>query len=201
MILWAAGTTGPQVPPGTYKVRMSVDGKPVATETFKILPDPRIKATMAEWDAQSKLALQVRDRFSEANDAVKEIRRIKAELDDRRSKLPAAEQGQYSAMAGVFATALGEVEDSLYQTKNRSGQDPLNYPIRLNNRIGALMGVISSADGAPTRQSYDVYTVVTKELNVQTSKLKQIISANLPKINAMLRQAGLKEIENKGPIS
>ena len=63
------------------------------------------------------------------------------------------------------------------------------------------MGVISSADGAPTRQSYDVYTVVTKELNVQTSKLKQIISANLPKINLMLRQAGLKEIENKGPIS
>ena len=60
-----------------------------------------------------------------------------------------------------FATALSEVEDSLYQTKNRSGQDPLNYPIRLNNRIGALMGVVASADGRPTQQSYDVDKVLT----------------------------------------
>lgn len=201
MILWAAGVTGPLVPPGTYKVRMNVAGKPVATETFKVLADPRIKATLAEWQEQSKLALQVRDRFSEANDAVKEIRRIKSELDDRAAKMPAAQKAEYTSMSAAFATALGEVEDSLYQTKNRSGQDPLNYPIRLNNRIGALMGVISSADGAPTKQSYDVYTVVTKELNVQTSKLRQIITANLPKINAMLRASGLKEIENPGPIS
>jgi hypothetical protein len=201
MILWAAGVTGPQVPPGTYKVRMNVAGKPVATETFKVLADPRIKATLAEWQEQSRLALQVRDRFSEANDAVKEIRRIKAELDDRRAKMPAAQRAEYANMSTAFATALGEVEDSLYQTKNRSGQDPLNYPIRLNNRIGALMGVISSADGAPTKQSYDVSTVVTKELNVQTSKLRQIISADLPKINALLRASGLKEIDNRGPIS
>src|SRR5439155_12850549 len=133
----------------TYKVRMSVNGSPVATETFKVLADPRIKATLAEWQEQSKLALQVRDRFSEANEAVSEIRRIKAEIADRQSKIPAAQLGAFSASAGAFATALSEVEDSLYQTKNRSGQDPLNYPIRLNNRIGALMGVISSADGKP----------------------------------------------------
>ena len=137
----------------------------------------------------------MRDRFSEANDAVKEIRRIKAELDDRRAKMPAAQQSEFANLSTTFATALGEVEDSLYQTKNRSGQDPLNYPIRLNNRIGALMGVISSADGAPTKQSFDVYTVVTKELNVQTAKLRQIVSADLPKMNALLRAAGLKEIE------
>lgn len=200
MILWAANVTGPLVPPATYKVRMSVDGKPVSTETFKILPDPRIKATLAEWADQSKLALQVRDRFSEANDAVKEIRRIKAELTDRQSKMPAAQLGSFSALSGAFATSLSEVEDSLYQTKNRSGQDPLNYPIRLNNRIGALMGVISSADGKPTAQSYEVYTVVTKELNVQTAKLKRILDADLPKINAMLRAAGLKEITRPGPV-
>lgn len=201
MILWAANVTGPLVPPGTYSVRMNVDGKPVATETFKVLADPRIKATLAEWQDQSKLALQVRDRFSEANDAVKEIRRIKTDLADRRSKMPAAQLGEFSALAGAFTTALGEVEDSLYQTKNRSGQDPLNYPIRLNNRIGALMGVISSSDGKPTAQSYDVYTVVTKELNVQTAKLRRILGNDLPKINAMLRAAGLKPIDSPGPIS
>ncbi len=135
-----------------------VGGTPIATESFKILPDPRIKATLADWEEQSRVALQIRDRFSEANDAVKEIRRIKAELADRRSKMPAAQQARSRRLAGGFTTALSQVEDSLYQTKNRSGQDPLNYPIRLNNRIGALMGVVSSSDGKPTQQSYEVNT-------------------------------------------
>jgi photosystem II stability/assembly factor-like uncharacterized protein len=201
MILWGASVTGPQVPPGTYQVRMTVNGAPVGTETFKVLADPRIKATLAEWNDQAKLALQVRDKFSEANDEVKEIRRIKSEIAERQSKIPAAQLGAFSASAGAFTTALTEVEDSLYQTKNRSGQDPLNYPIRLNNRIGALMGVISSADGKPTTQSYEVYTVVSKELNVQSNKLHSILNTNLPKINAMLRAAGLKEIERAGPIA
>src|SRR6185295_9880948 len=139
--------------------------------------------------------------FSEANDAVKEIRRLKAELTDRQAKMPEAEKAAYAALSAKFATGLSEVEDSLYQTKNRSGQDPLNYPIRLNNRIGALMGVVSSSDGRPTNQSFDVYTVVTKELNVQTSKLRRILNTDLPRINAMLRAAGLKPIDSPGPIS
>ena len=79
---------------------------------------------------------------------MKEIRRIKAELDDRAAKMPAAQQGAVrGAVSARSRRRCREVEDSLYQTKNRSGQDPLNYPIRLNNRIGALMGVVSSADG------------------------------------------------------
>jgi hypothetical protein len=164
--------TGPLVPPGTYKTRLSVNGKPIATETFKVLPDPRIKATLADWQEQSRLALAVRDRFSEANDAVKEIRRIKSELGDREKKLASGQLSQFTTLSTPFATALSEVEDSLYQTKNRSGQDPLNYPIRLNNRIGALLGVIQSSDGRPTQQSYDVDRLLTVELNKDLTKLR-----------------------------
>jgi photosystem II stability/assembly factor-like uncharacterized protein len=201
MILWAAGVTGPLVPPGSYKVRLAVNGKQVATETFKVLPDPRIKATLADWQEQSRLALAVRDRFSEANDAVKEIRRLKSELADREKKMPAPQLSQFTSLSVPFATSLSEVEDSLYQTKNRSGQDPLNYPIRLNNRIGALLGVVQSADGRPTQQSYEVDKVLTTELNKDLTKLHSTISANLPRINTVLKAAGLKEIESKGPIA
>jgi photosystem II stability/assembly factor-like uncharacterized protein len=201
MILWAASVTGPLVPPAAYSVRMTVAGKVVSTEPFKVLPDPRIKATLADWTEQSRVALQIRDRFSEANDAVKDIRRVKAELADRQSKMPQSQQAAFAALSSPFGSAIGEVEDSLYQTKNRSGQDPLNYPIRLNNRIGALMGVVGSADGRPTEQSYEVYKVVSAELATELTKLRRVMSANLPKINAMLRAAGLKEIDNKGPIA
>ena len=164
MILWAASVTGPQVPPGTYKARLTIAGKQIATESFRVTPDPRVKATLADWQEQSRVALQIRDRFTEANDAVKDIRRVKSELADRRAKLPAPQLAAYTAIANAFSTAISEVEDSLYQTKNRSGQDPLNYPIRLNNRIGALMGVVSQSDGRPTEQTYEVYKVVSVEL-------------------------------------
>jgi hypothetical protein len=200
MILWAANVTGPLVPPGTYKVRLNAAGKPVGTETFKVLPDPRIKATLAEWQEQSKLALQIRDRFSEANEGVKEIRRVKGEVVDRQGKLSGAQQSQFNAIARPFATGLTEVEDSLYQTKNRSGQDPLNYPVRLNNRIGALLGVVQSSDGRPTQQSYDVYKVLSSELTRDVTKLQKLMNTELPKLNAILKAAGLKEIEAKGPI-
>jgi hypothetical protein len=187
------------VPPGTYKVRLNVGGKPVGTETFKILPDPRIKATLAEWQEQAKLALQIRDRFSEANDAVKDIRRVKSEVTDRQGKLSGAQQSQFNAIATPFVTGIGEVEDSVYQTKNRSGQDPLNYPIRLNNRIGALLGVVQSSDGRPTQQSYDVYSVLSSELTRDITKLQKLMNTDLPKLNAILKAAGLKEIAAKGP--
>jgi short-subunit dehydrogenase involved in D-alanine esterification of teichoic acids len=179
---------------------MMVAGKSVDTETFAVLPDPRVKATLAEWQEQSRLAVQIRDRFSEANDAVKEIRRVKTEVADRKGKLPAAQQDAFSALSSAFATALSEVEDSLYQTKNRSGQDPLNYPIRLNNRIGALLGVVQSSDGRPSQQSYDVYKVVSSELSKDLDKLHRLMNTNLPKLNALLKAAGLKEIEMKGTI-
>ena len=94
MILWAASVDRSARAAGHVQSRMTVGGKPVATETFKVLADPRIKATLAEWQEQSRLALQIRDRFSEANDAVKEIRRIKAELADRAAKMPAAQQAR-----------------------------------------------------------------------------------------------------------
>ena len=112
--------------------------------------------------------------------------------------MPAAQKSAFAALSATFATGLSEVEDSLYQTKNRSGQDPLNYPIRLNNRIGALMGVVSSSDGTPTQQSYDVYKVVSAELVKNLTKLRKVMSDNLPKINAMLRAAGLKPIDAEG---
>jgi hypothetical protein len=174
---------------------------PASLGRLKVLPDPRIKASLADWQEQARVALQIRDRFSEANEAVKEIRRVKAELADRQAKMPAAQQSAYAAMSSTFNTALSQVEDSLYQTKNRSGQDPLNYPIRLNNRIGALMGVVSSSDGRPTQQTYDVYKVLQTELNKDLSDLRKVMADNLPKINAMLRAAGLKPIDAAGPIS
>ena len=156
---------------------------------------------MAEWQEQSRVALQIRDRFSEANDAVKTIRHVKGELADREKRMPAAQQSAFAGLATPFGAALSQVEDSLYQTKNRSGQDPLNYPIRLNNKIGALMGVVSGANGAPTEQTYGVFKGLSTQLDREVAKLREILNTNLPRVNGLLQSNGLPPIRPPAPVT
>jgi photosystem II stability/assembly factor-like uncharacterized protein len=196
LIMWAAGTNGPMAPPGTYQVRMLVDGKPVAggTQTFALEKDPRTKATQADLATQFTFLMQVRERTSQANDAVKTIRNVRAQLAEREGKLSGQPLAQFRALAEPLRTELASVEDSVYQTKNRSGQDPLNYPIRLNNKIAALAGVAGSAEARPTDQTVAVFKDLSAQLDVQLTRMKRALDGSLPKINAVLKSAGQAEI-------
>ena len=197
MILWAAGVQGPMVPPGTYMARLAVNGRSVATQRFRLLPDPRVKGvTTADYVAQARFLKRVADRFGEANDAVKAIRDVRTGVDDRRGKVPEEVRSTFEQHATALLPEIASVEDSIYQTKSRSGQDPLNYPIRLNNKIGALMGVAASTDGRPTRQTYEVFDELSGELDVQLTRLRQALTAHLDPINALLAAAKLPQIPN-----
>jgi hypothetical protein len=135
---------------------------------------------------------QVRDRITEANEGVITVRNLKREMDDRAPKMTS--NAAYAPLIKSVAEKLGSVEDSLYQTKNQSGQDPLNYPIRLNDQLGGLMGFIASGERRPPKQAYDVYAVLGAKLDVESARLKRVIATELPKVNAMLKAAGLPEI-------
>ncbi|MDE3127267.1 MAG: glycosyl hydrolase, partial [Gemmatimonadota bacterium] len=190
----AAGTTGPMAPPGAYTVKLTVDGKPAGTQSFKLLPDPRIAgATQADYDAQFALLIKIRDKFSATNDAVKTIRYLLYQLDERAKSVPAAQKSAFDAAAGPMRGTLQDVADSLYQSQSHAGEDPLNYPIRLNNRIGALMGVVSSAWGRPTQQSYEVYDVLSKLIDLQMSRMNSAMKG-VDRVNAVLKQAGMEPV-------
>ena len=210
LIMWAGGTTGPIVPPGTYAVRMRVAGDPAQTQTFAVKADPRSKATAADYAAQTALALKVRDRLSDANNAVRTIRNVKAQLSDRAQRVPSSDRASFAALSSALASPLSATEEEIYQIRNQSSQDPLNFPIKLNNRIAALMGVVQSADGRPTRQSYVVLDTLSKALDVQLTAMRGTLSSKLPPVNAELKRLGLPEIvpstnelkvPNKSPVA
>jgi len=194
LIMWAGNTTGPIVPPGTYAVRMKVGSDPAQTQTFAVKADPRSKATAADYAAQTALALKIRDRLSEANNAVRTARNVKAQLADRAEHVPPAARDRFSALSRDLATPLSGEEEEIYQVRNQSSQDPLNFPIKINNRIAALMGVVQSADGRPTRQSYVVFDTLSRLLDVQLGALKGTIATKLPPVNAELQRLGLPVI-------
>jgi photosystem II stability/assembly factor-like uncharacterized protein len=194
LIMWAAGTQGPVAPPGTYQVRMLVDGKPVGTERFALRKDPRTNATPADLAAQFAFLTQVRDRTTQANDAVKTIRYVRAQLADREKRLNGQSHTQFRTLAEPLRAELAIVEDSIYQTKNRSGQDPLNYPIRLNNKIAGLAGVAGSAEARPTEQTTSVFRALSTQLEGELARMKRALDGSLPKINNVLKSAGQPEI-------
>ena len=195
MILWAAGAQGILAPPGTYQVRVAVNGKIAGTQRFKLLPDPRIKGvTTAQYMEQFRFLQRVSNRFTQANEAVSTIRLVRSEVDDRKGKLSGDAKAGFDQHADALMPELSSVEDSVYQTKSRSGQDPLNYPIRLNNKIGALMGVASSSDGKPTAQTYQVFDVLSIQLERELVRMQKAMTLHLPAMNGILKNAGVPEI-------
>ena len=200
LIMWAGGTQGPVAPPGTYAVRMKVDGAVVATDSFVVKKDPRANATMADLREQFSLLLKIRDRVSEANDAVKKIRSIRQQLDARDPSLGGAAGVPALVLSKALRESIGPIEDSLYQTKNRSSQDPLNYPIRLNNKLSALAGVVGSSDARPTDQSYSVFNTLSAQLDIQLLTLKRSLDTLVPKLNTALGALGVQPIDPNAPL-
>ena len=194
-IFWAAGNYGPMAVPGEYRVRMSVDGREVATRDFEIVLDPRIEGVgQADLQARFDLALKIRDRVSEANEAVILIREVKAGILDRLEETDdeGLERDGYEII-----DALGAVEGEIYQVRNRSNQDPLNFPIKLNNKLAALMGVVESAEDRPTEQAYQVFEHLSDLLQVELDAMERILAQDLPPFNDDLGAAGLEPVEVK----
>ncbi len=198
MILWAAGIQGPIAPPGKYVAKFTVGGE-VITRTFELKKDPRVKATQAELEEQFKVAVAIRDRFSDANLAVLGVRGVKGQMVDRGPRLKGQDSSLFAGIALRFGQRMGGVEGEVYQVKNQSSQDPLNYPIKLNNKIGGLAGVVGSADGKPTAQTYDVFNILSDSLEAALTSLRAIVNEELPKVNDILKRNGLTPVTANMP--
>ncbi|HEX9565701.1 MAG TPA: glycosyl hydrolase, partial [Gemmatimonadaceae bacterium] len=191
MILWGSSTAGPRAVPGTYQVRMTVDGRTL-TQPLTVIKHPLYTdVTQADLEAQFALAIRIRDKLTEANQAVIRIRDIKGQVGDRMSK---SADARLKAAGEGLTTQISAVEEEIYQVRNQSGQDPLNFPIKINNRIATLNRSVNAGDGAPIANAEPIFNDLVGELKVQTDRLEQIINTELPKLNAELRRLGLAEV-------
>ena len=200
MILWSANAgQGPVAVPANYQVRLTV-GNQVETQPFVVKMDPRLNG-VSERDLQEQfdLAMKIRDKTSEANQAVILVREIKKQAKDRVEK---ARDPQITAAADALTRKLSAVEEEIYQVRNQSNQDPLNFPIKLNNRIAALRRSVETGDARPTNATYVVFRELSSELDIQLAKLKALVSVDLDTLNKLLVAKNLEPIRadaNKSP--
>ncbi len=171
---------GPVVVPGRYQARVTADGKS-ETVAVEIRADPRRRATATDLEAQYALARRIHGRVDDANQAVLRLRHIKRQLAAR-----AKAAADLTAAADSLSAQLTDIEGEIYQHRNRSSQDPLNYPIRLNNKLAALQGVVEAGDGAPTAQSVAVFDDLSARLDVQLQRVDAVVAREVAAFNAML---------------
>ncbi len=185
--LWAGSTRGPIAVPGRYQVRLRV-GDRTFTQPFEIRKDPRVKASLEDLRAQFDLLIKIRDRLSEAHEAVNTIRDVRKQIDDLVKRLSGHPQQKTIADAAkALKKKLGAIEQEIIQVKVKAPQDTLNYPIKLNNKLASLASAVASADARPTRQAYEVFRDLSAKLDDQLARLKEILQKDIPAFNRQVK--------------
>ncbi|RMG46783.1 MAG: glycosyl hydrolase, partial [Acidobacteria bacterium] len=185
--LWAGSTRGPVAVPGQYQVRLRV-GDRTFTQPFEIRKDPRVKASIEDLRAQFDLLIKIRDRLSEAHQAVNTIRDVRKQIDDLVKRLKGHPQQKTIAEAAkALKEKLGAVEREIIQVKVKAPQDTLNYPIKLNNKLASLADAVASADARPTKQAYEVFGELSARLDDQLARLKEILRKDIPAFNRQVK--------------
>jgi photosystem II stability/assembly factor-like uncharacterized protein len=193
MVLWGATTNGPTVLPGSYQVRLTVDGR-AETQPITVKKHPFHNVSDADLREQFELASAIRDKVNEANNAIIQIRRIKQQLADRVQKSQSAD---VKAIAEQFTKEMSAVEEDVYQVRNQSNQDPLNFPIKTNNRLASLLRVVQAGDGKPIGNAVPIFNDLQAELKAEIDRLERVLSTYLPRFNQLAQRLGIEPIDGK----
>jgi hypothetical protein len=204
MILWGASTNGPAAIPGKYELRLTVDGQSL-TQPLVVRRHPLRSATDADLKEQFDLGIRIRDKVSEANRAVIRIREIKQQVAEA---LKTSNDAQLKAAGDRLVANLTPIEEAIYQVRNQSGQDPLNFPIKINNRLASLLRALNSGDGKPIANIPVIFNDLIAELKVQTDRLDRVLKMDLPAFEALAKgepqavggQAKIGKLVLAGPL-
>jgi len=195
LLMWDGSLRGPVATPGEYKVELAVDGK-TAVQNFTVVKDPRAPTTPEDFKKQLELALKIRDRVTEANQSVVAIREAKEQL---KPYLTSGNE-KVKTKAKELTDELTGIEEAIYQTKLHADEDALNYPIRLNNKLASVEGVVEDTDVAPTAQSYEVFDELSGQLQTQLDHLHKVETAGIMEFNKLVREENIPAVtlERKG---
>lgn len=191
MVFYSSPNTGPKAVPGDYKVRLNYNGQ-TSEQVLTIVKDPRLPNSNSDFQKQFDFLIAIRDQVSRANGAIVDIRTIKKDLEYLKGKQEL--KTELKNTIADFESKLDVIENDIHMTKNQSRQDPLNFGIRINNRLAFLMTDSQRGDYTPTDQAQQFFIEVSKELDTAISALNQLLEEYVSKINNQLSQNNVEFI-------
>lgn len=187
---------GPMAVPGSYTVRLTVDGKAMTTK-LTLRPDPRVQMTDADYRAHRDLALAIRNDVSRLTRIVRELRSIRQQLQHRNALLkPEPKAAQLSKDSDALISKLDELEKRIHNPEAEVVYDILAFRggAKLYSRIAALHDFVADADGPPTQGAREVYAEQKKELDGYEAEFRKLVSSDLATLNEAAKKAGLPHI-------
>jgi ElaB/YqjD/DUF883 family membrane-anchored ribosome-binding protein len=193
MILWTGTPGAITAAPGTYYAKVKV-GTDSAEVPFTIVADPNYKISQADYEEQFNFLMTIQNKFNEIQKGIKDIRALRTQINEFIARQGKDCPKEVKDMATAITKELTAIEETLYQTKSKSGQDPLNFPIRINDKMSGLFDVVNSGVAAPSKQSKEFYAELSAQADAQLNKLKKIVSEDVPKFNQLIREKSLNVI-------
>jgi photosystem II stability/assembly factor-like uncharacterized protein len=184
MVLWWASMKGAKVLPGIYRVSLNVNGD-IQIKQFDVYKDPRLDISDADYLEQFEFTQAVNKKVTQAHETIIEIRRLKKQMSEF------AENHSIDTILTKISeidSMLTDIEESLYQTKNKSNQDPLNFPIKLTNKLGHLNSLIQVGDGKPTQQMYAVRDELIKKIDRNIFSFERVRDNEIKELNMLIKE-------------
>ena len=192
-IIWHGSVPGPKAAPGQYFYKIKAD-KDSVDGSFNIKANPVYNLSQQDYEEQFNFLISVRDKFNDIQKAGKNIRDIRKQINDFVDKQGKDVPKEIKQQADTINKQMTAVEEALHQTKAKSGQDVLNYPIRLDDKISGLYDFAVSGNVAPAKQVKEAFVELGGQADVQLNKLKKIMEEDLIKFNGMIREKALPVI-------
>ncbi|MEN8124899.1 MAG: glycosyl hydrolase [Bacteroidota bacterium] len=195
MILWWASLSGPKALPGNYFVELSKNNVK-RSEEFTILKDPRSKASMEDMQAQFDFILEIRDKLTETHKALKNITKVKDQIKQLKKSIPDKENHkELIDFADKITKEITVIENNLYQTKSKSSQDPLNFPVKLNNKLGHLNSLTSMGNFKPTDQAVTFKKETIQKIDKELADLYAIFDTDIKELNKKVKESNINLIQ------
>ena len=182
---------GPMVPTGSYQVRLTVDGKSY-TAPMELKLDPRVKVSTDDVQKQSELGRKIVAQISEIHEAAASMREIR--LQTRGLARRFGDDNRYATLLSStkdFDKKSFDLESKLLQVNSKSSESNLNYPVLIDERLHSLLFSIDIADAAPTKQQYEVFDDLQKEVQPLLAQYHELIAKDLAALNEMVNKESI----------
>ena len=186
-VIWGGSMAGPKIVPGTYTATLSVGGKTIS-RPFKVIPDPRYKVSQEALQKQFDFLTKVHKKLDETDKAILKIRKVKGEINGYLLRLKGFDKlDSLKKVSKPLLKKLTGIENRLMQTKSHASEDPLNYPVKLNNKLAALASTAGSSYNSPTKQEYEVFDELSGQVDAQLKILHPLLTNQLQKFDTLVK--------------
>ncbi|MBL8899615.1 MAG: glycosyl hydrolase, partial [Planctomycetes bacterium] len=190
VVLWNGDLSGPRALPGTYTAVLSC-GAERAEIAFEVRRDPRSDATLEEMQANFAFHREVLALIDRIHRELRTVREVRSQLSALEKRLGAEIPPRLKEASAALQEKMRAAEETLHQTKSESSQDPLNFPVRLNDKLAKLTEMVRGSDRAPTAQARAVLQELSPRAEAAIAQLESLWLEELAKLNALIAELGV----------